>query len=188
MGCRARRDRREHLLIRPLVVLRQAADQQLKPRGGRKRSCCSSGMTRLRITTTPRIRDESGHRLAKARLPEGVAGMARLHALLGEHVAHLDSDTDSGRVAVGIESDRGPWVRALVAGGYRCSRSIRCRRPGCRARCGSSVLAFGRSSTRLPADLEGGLQHLPGEGGDERRAAEVYRLALARKCRPRHFP
>ena len=62
------------------------------------------------------IQDESGHRLAKARLPEGVAGMGRLHALLGEH---LDSDADSGQVAVGIESDRGPWVRALVAAGYQ---------------------------------------------------------------------
>ena len=34
------------------------------------------------------IQDESGRRLAKARLPEGVAGMARLHALLGEHLDH----------------------------------------------------------------------------------------------------
>ena len=47
------------------------------------------------------IQDESGHRLAKARLPEGVAGMGRLHALLGEH---LDSDADSGQVAVGSVS------------------------------------------------------------------------------------
>jgi transposase len=62
------------------------------------------------------IHNESGHRLAKARLPEGVAGMARVHRLLGEH---LDSDADSGQVAVGIESDRGPWVRALVAAGYQ---------------------------------------------------------------------
>ena len=62
------------------------------------------------------IQDESGHRLAKARLPEGVAGMARLHTLLGEQ---LDSDADSGQVVVGIESDRGPWVRALVAAGYQ---------------------------------------------------------------------
>ena len=64
------------------------------------------------------IQDESGRRLAKARLPEGVAGMARLHALLGEH---LDPDADSSRaqVVVGIETDRGPWVRALVAAGYR---------------------------------------------------------------------
>ena len=62
------------------------------------------------------VQDGSGRRLAKARLPEGVAGMARLHALLGEH---LDVDDGGDRVAIGIETDRGPWVRALVAAGYR---------------------------------------------------------------------
>ena len=69
------------------------------------------------------IQDESGRRLAKARLPEGVAGMARLHALIGEHLPDLDAGTDgdpvASQVAVGIETDRGPWVRALVAAGYR---------------------------------------------------------------------
>jgi hypothetical protein len=49
-------------------------------------------------------------------LPEGVVGVARLHALLGEY---LERDDDRLQVAVGIESDRGPWVRALVAAGYR---------------------------------------------------------------------
>jgi transposase len=65
------------------------------------------------------IQDESGHRLAKARLSEGVAGMARLHGLIGEHLADLDDDAGTNAVAVGIESDRGPWVRALVAAGYQ---------------------------------------------------------------------
>jgi transposase len=65
------------------------------------------------------IQDESGHRLAKARLPEGVAGMARLHALVGEHLADLEDVAGVEQVAVGIETDRGPWVRALVAAGYR---------------------------------------------------------------------
>ncbi len=65
------------------------------------------------------IQDESGHRLAKARLPEGVAGMARLHALVGEHLDGLDGDAGTAEVAVGIESDRGPWMRALVAAGYQ---------------------------------------------------------------------
>ena len=32
------------------------------------------------------VQDEAGRRLAKARLPEGVAGIARLHALIGEHL------------------------------------------------------------------------------------------------------
>src|SRR3954463_14808531 len=42
--------------------------------------------------------------------------MGRLHALLGEHLAN---ESGSDQVAVGIETDRGPWVRALVAAGYQ---------------------------------------------------------------------
>jgi transposase len=69
------------------------------------------------------IQDESGRRIAKARLPEGVTGMARLHALIAEHLPDLDAGADgdpvASQVVVGIETDRGPWVRALVATGYR---------------------------------------------------------------------
>jgi transposase len=54
--------------------------------------------------------------LVKARLPEGVAGMARLHALLAGQFG--DTDPDEVEVVVGIETDRGPWVAALVAAGY----------------------------------------------------------------------
>ena len=62
------------------------------------------------------VQDETGRRLARARLPEGVAGVARLHELIGEHLA---GDADPGQVAIGIETDRGPWVQALIAAGYR---------------------------------------------------------------------
>jgi transposase len=65
--------------------------------------------------------DESGRRLGKARLPEGVAGIARLHAMIGEHVGE-DEDEDEDEpveVIVGIETERGPWVQALVAAGYQ---------------------------------------------------------------------
>jgi transposase len=61
------------------------------------------------------LQDETGRRLGRSRLPEGVAGVARLHALIGEH---LDEDAVPGQVVVGIETDRGPWVQALVAAGY----------------------------------------------------------------------
>jgi hypothetical protein len=44
--------------------------------------------------------------------------MARLHRLIGQHLVDLDDDADTIAVAAGIESDRGPWVRALVAAGY----------------------------------------------------------------------
>jgi transposase len=61
------------------------------------------------------LMDQSGRVLAKRRLPEGVAGMARLHELIGEH---LGEDADDAEVLIGIETDRGPWVAALVAAGY----------------------------------------------------------------------
>jgi hypothetical protein len=59
--------------------------------------------------------DAAGRTLAKARLSEGVAGMARLHTMIAEQ---LDEDIDDAEVAVGIETDRGPWVAALIAAGY----------------------------------------------------------------------
>jgi transposase len=62
------------------------------------------------------VMDGSGRRLAKARLPEGVAGMARLHAMIGNQLG--ETDDEDAEVVVGIETDRGPWVAALVAAGY----------------------------------------------------------------------
>jgi transposase len=63
------------------------------------------------------VMDASGRRLAKARLPEGMAGVARLHAMIGQALGG-DVEADTGQVKIGIETDRGPWVRALVAAGY----------------------------------------------------------------------
>src|SRR6201997_1548923 len=62
------------------------------------------------------VMDEAGKVLARKRLPEGVAGMAQLHALVG---AHLGEGEEDAEVSVGIETDRGPWVAALIAAGYR---------------------------------------------------------------------
>ena len=64
------------------------------------------------------LMDATGRRLAKARLPEGVAGVARLHALIGGQLGEDADEEDAGQVAVGIETDRGPWVAALIAAGY----------------------------------------------------------------------
>jgi len=63
------------------------------------------------------VMDGSGRRLAKARLPEGMAGMTRLHAMIGQALGDAVED-DAVEVKIGIETDRGPWVRALVAAGY----------------------------------------------------------------------
>jgi transposase len=67
------------------------------------------------------LQDEVGRVLVRRRLPEGIVGIAGLHALVAEHVGGSD-DSDEGdndfSVVVGIETDRGPWVEALIAAGY----------------------------------------------------------------------
>ena len=57
--------------------------------------------------------NDTGEKLAAKRFPEGLEGIAGLHALIAEHT------TDPGEVIVGIETERGLWVQALIAGGYR---------------------------------------------------------------------
>ena len=61
------------------------------------------------------LMDATGRVLARKRLPEGVAGMARPHELIGQQ---LGEDAEDAEVVIGIETDRGPWVAALVAAGY----------------------------------------------------------------------
>ena len=62
------------------------------------------------------LQDDQGRVLVRRRLPEGVAGLGQLHGLIAEH---LDEDDEPESVVVGIETDRGPWVQALVATGYQ---------------------------------------------------------------------
>jgi len=60
------------------------------------------------------VMDEAGTVLARRRVPEGVAGIGQLHELVGRFLPQ-----DAGaEVQVGIETDRGPWVAALIAAGY----------------------------------------------------------------------
>jgi len=61
------------------------------------------------------VMDQAGAVLAKKRLPEGAAGMSALHALTGRFIPE---DEQEAEVVIGIETDRGPWVAALVAAGY----------------------------------------------------------------------
>jgi hypothetical protein len=61
------------------------------------------------------VQDGDGRRLARRRLPDGVAGIAALHALVADHLG----EAESGTVVLGIETDRGPWVQALLAAGYQ---------------------------------------------------------------------
>ncbi len=63
------------------------------------------------------IVDDAGRRLAARRFPEGLFGLTGLHALIGEHLPEPGPDSEA-QVKVAIETDRGPWVAALVAAGY----------------------------------------------------------------------
>lgn len=61
------------------------------------------------------LQDEQGKVLKRRRLPEGVTGLTQLHELIADH---LDDADEPESVLVGIETDRGGWVHALVAAGY----------------------------------------------------------------------
>src|SRR5213076_2201615 len=59
------------------------------------------------------LMDETGPQLARRRLPEGLEGLRAFHELVADHAE------DTNEVVVGIETDRGLWVQALVAAGYQ---------------------------------------------------------------------
>lgn len=58
------------------------------------------------------ICDENGKRLASRHLPEGIEGITTLHELIAAEV------NDPSEVCVGIETDRGLWVQAMIEAGY----------------------------------------------------------------------
>ena len=59
------------------------------------------------------LMDEAGRRLASRRLPEGLTGIRGLHELIAGHAEEPE------QAVIGIETDRGLWVAALVAAGYQ---------------------------------------------------------------------
>ena len=75
----------------------------------------SSAMTGLRPITTSRSKTTMAGSWSGADCPRGSAGLAMLHSLVGDH---LQGGQEPEQVLVGIETDRGPWVQALIAAGY----------------------------------------------------------------------
>ena len=59
------------------------------------------------------VLDAEGAVLARGRVPEGLQGVTRLHAMIGDHAEAPEE------VVVGIEIDRGLLVGSLVAAGYQ---------------------------------------------------------------------
>jgi len=91
--------------------------------------------------------DKDGKVLATCRIPEGLEGVARLHALLAEHA---DEPAD---VVVGIETDRGLLVGALVAAGYAVYAINPLSASRYRERHTTSGAKSDRADARMLADL-----------------------------------
>jgi transposase len=120
------------------------------------------------------LMDVSGRRLAKARLPEGVAGIARLHAMVGEQLGADAEDDGGGHIVVGIETDRGPWVQALISAGYQVFAVNPLQASRYRERHGVSGAKSDAADAHVLADMVRTDSHqLRGVAGDTAQAAAV---------------
>jgi transposase len=127
------------------------------------------------------VMNEAGRVLAKRRLPEGVAGMARLHALIGEHLG-VGAGAGGAVVAVGIETDHGPWVAALVAAGYTVFAVNPLQASRYRERHGVSGAKSDAGDAHMLADMVRTDSHqFRAVAGDSAEAAAVRVLARAHK-------
>jgi transposase len=138
------------------------------------------------------LMDISGRRLAKARLPEGVEGMARLHAMAGEALGEEAEDADLGQVMIGIETDRGPWVQALIAAGYTVFAINPLQASRYRERHGVSGAKSDAGDAHVLADMVRTDSHqLRAVAGDSAQAGAVKVVARAHKTliweRTRHM-
>jgi transposase len=125
------------------------------------------------------LMDSAGRVLARKRLPEGVAGIARLHELAGQH---LGQDPDDAEVVIGIETDRGPWVAALVAAGYTVYGVNPLQASRYRERHGVSGAKSDRGDAHMLADMVRTDSHqLRAVAGDSAAAEAVKVVARTHK-------
>ena len=125
------------------------------------------------------LMDAAGRVLARKRLPEGAAGMARLHELTGQH---LGEDAEDAEVVIGIETDRGPWVAALVAAGYVVYAVNPLQASRYRERHGVSGAKSDRGDSHMLADMVRTDSHqLRAVAGDSPEAAAVKVVARTHK-------
>ena len=125
------------------------------------------------------LMDAAARVVGRKRLPEGVAGMARLHALIGEQ---LGDDGEDCEVVIGIETDRGPWVAALVAAGYVVFGVNPLQASRYRERLGVSGAKSDRGDAHMLADMvRTDSRQLRAVAGDSADAAAVKVVARAHK-------
>jgi transposase len=126
------------------------------------------------------VMDAAGKVLAKRRLPEGAAGMAQLHGLIGQFVP--EDEMDSAEVVIGIETDRGPWVAALVAAGYTVYPVNPLQASRYRERHGVSGAKSDAGDAHMLADMVRTDSHqLRSAAGDSPEAAGIKVLARTHK-------
>ena len=91
--------------------------------------------------------DQDGRVLAARRIADGLAGVGELHALMAAHAQ------DPAQVAVGIETDRGLLVGAVLAAGYQLYAVNPHTVSRYRGRHGSSRAKSDRGDAKVLADL-----------------------------------
>ena len=126
------------------------------------------------------VMNEAGKVLARKRLPEGAAGMAQFHALVGQFLP--EDDPDEAEVVIGIETDRGPWVAALVAAGYAVFPVNPLQASRYRERHGVSGAKSDAGDAHMLADMVRTDSHqLRAAAGDSPEAAGIKVLARTHK-------
>src|SRR5579875_2904090 len=126
------------------------------------------------------VMDEAGKKLAARRRPEGAAGMAQLHDLVGRFLP--EDDPDGAEVVIGIETDRGPWVAALAAAGYSVFPVNPLQASRYRERHGVSGAKSDAGDAHMLADMVRTDSHqLRAAAGDSPEAAGVKVLARTHK-------
>ena len=127
------------------------------------------------------ILDADGRRLARRRLPEGVDGLAALHGLVANYLAE---DDEADRVVIGIETDRGPWVGALIAAGYTVYAINPLQAARYRERHGTSGAKSDPGDAHVLAELVrlDRAHHRPNPGGEDR--GDLMDPVLARHAIP----
>jgi Transposase/Transposase IS116/IS110/IS902 family len=126
------------------------------------------------------VMDLAGKVLARKRLPEGAAGMAQLHALIGQFVP--EDDVDGTEVVIGIETGRGPWVAALIAAGYTVFPVNPLQASRYRERHGVSGAKSDAGDAHMLADMVRTDSHqLRAAAGDSPEAAGIKVLARTHK-------
>lgn len=136
------------------------------------------------------IQDGDGRRLRKARIPEGVPGIARFHTLVGECVGQIDPALV--QIVVGIETERGMWVQALVAAGYQVYPINPLQVARYRTRCGVSGAKSDSGDAHVLADMvRTDRAHLRQCAGDSELVEAIQVLTRAHKTliweRTRHL-